>query len=305
MATCQNKNPHQLIFYRENTMKSMTKNLTGLATAVALTSGISLQVSAADWSTTELQLQYGDLDKAFQGGGSDAETDGSTVLTFQHASGWEYGDNFFFIDYINYGRTDYEQANGMDSTSEFYGELYSNFSLGKITGNDLSFAFVKDVGIIAGFNFVAEVDTWYALPGVRLALDLPGFAFANLDTMAYLQMEESKPADGVSINEDDSWMIDFNWAYPFTIGSTKWSLEGHVEYIKGVDQKTRVAGVGVFDEERDDWVLAQPQLRLDLGNFWGTPDRLFVGIEYQYWSSKLGDDETDESVIQALAVWRL
>jgi hypothetical protein len=46
-------------------------------------------------------------------------------------------------------------------------------------------------------------------------------------------------------------------------------------------------------------------LRLDLGNFWGTPDRLFVGIEYQYWSSKLGDDETDESVIQALAVWRL
>ena len=286
-------------------MKTIITRISGLATAVALTAGVSLQASASDWSVNELQYQYGDLKKAFQGGGSESKTDGTSVLTFQHASGWKYGDNFYFIDWLDYGKTDYEKANGQESGTEFYGELYSNFSLGKITGNDLSFAFVKDVGIIAGFNFANEVETWYALPGVRLDLDIPGFAFAHLDTMAYIQMDDSEVADGVSIDEDDSWMIDFNWAYPFSIGSTKWTIEGHIEYIKGVDQKTTVAGVGVFDEERDDWVLAQPQIRMDVGDLWGSPGQIFAGIEYQYWSSKLGDDQTDESVVQALFVWRL
>ena len=286
-------------------IKSIVSNATGLAAIVALTAGTSQFAQAEIWSTTELQYQYGDLKKPFQGGGGDSKTGGTHILTFQHAGGWEYGDNFFFIDWLDYGRTDYEKENDMPRQSEFYGELYSNFSLGKITGNDLSFAFVKDVGVLAGFNFAPEVDTWYTLPGVRFALDLPGFAFANLDVTAYIQMEDTRPADGVSIDEDDSFMIDFNWALPFTIGSTKWSLEGHVEYIDGVDQETTVQGVGVFDEKRDDWVLAQPQLRMDVGDLWGTPDRIFAGIEYQYWSSKLGDDQTDESVVQALFVWRL
>ena len=46
-------------------------------------------------------------------------------------------------------------------------------------------------------------------------------------------------------------------------------------------------------------ILAQPQLRWDIGGENG----LFVGIEYQYWSNKLGT-EVDESVVQLLGVWQ-
>jgi len=284
-------------------MKLLNKTTTAIAGMTLALGAATTQ--AADWSSTEMHLQYGDLEKAFQGGGSDAETGGTTIVTLQHASGWKYGDNFFFFDYLNYGQTDFEAANGESSTTELYGEWYSNFSLGKITGNDLSFLFVKDLGIIAGFNFAPEVDTHYYLPGVRFALDLPGFAFANLDVTAYIQDTASNVGGGVSIDEDDSYMVDFNWALPFKIGSTSWSLEGHVEYIHGADTDVLVSGVGKVDNgERESWILAQPQLRMDMGEvLWNEAGRLYVGIEYQYWDNKLGDKDTDESVVQALAVW--
>ena len=108
-----------------------------------------------------------------------------------------------------------------------------------------------------------------------------------------------------AVEEDDAWIVDFNWAYPFTIGSSKWTIEGHIEYIDGADQKVKVRGVGEFDGERESWILAQPQLRVDIGDFWGAPGQIFAGIEYQYWKNKLGDKETDENVVQALLVWRL
>lgn len=276
----------------------------GLLAGIALTA-VTTTVQSEDWSATEVQLQYGNLKKAFEGGGSGAETDGTSIITFQHAGGWKYGDNFFFIDHLNYGKTDVEDVDGLHSDDEFYGEWYSNFSLGKITGNEIKFGPVKDIGLLAGVNFAAEVDTLYYLPGVRFALDIPGFAFANLDVTAYIQNNSSNAGPGVAIKEDnDGFMIDFNWAYPFKIGNTSWSIEGHVEYIDGVDSEVNIDGVGVVPGERESWVLAQPQLRFDLGEaIGGQAGQLYIGIEYQFWNNKLGDKDTDESVVQALAVW--
>lgn len=34
-------------------------------------------------------------------------------------------------------------------------------------------------------------------------------------------------------------------------------------------------------------------------------EKLFIGIEWQIWINKLGEDNTDENAIQALIVWRL
>lgn len=284
-----------------NLMNKTTTVLAGMTLAFAATTS-----QAANWSNTEMQFQYGDLKKPFQGGGSESKTDGTAIVTLQHASGWKYGDNFFFFDYLNYGKTEFDAINGDSGGTELYGEWYSNFSLGKMTGNDVSFLFVKDMGVIAGFNFAPEVNTHYYLPGVRFALDLPGFAFANLDVTAYIQDSTSDVGGGFGFKEDDSYMVDFNWALPFTIGSTKWSLEGHVEYIGSADSVAVQRGVGeLFDSKRHAWILAQPQLRLDLGDImYGQEGQLFVGIEYQYWDNKLGDKDTTESVVQALAVWR-
>lgn len=248
---------------------------------LATTFAISSQ--AEIWSSTEVHYSDGDLLNPFIG-----KDESATIITLQHAGGHKYGDNFFFVDHTRTKNT----------KTEFYGEWYSNFSLGAITGNDMSFGPVKDVGIIAGLNFATAVDSMWVLPGVRLALDLPGFAFANLDMTYYNHLTTSTMSD----EEKSSYMVDFNWAYPFKIGGTSWSLKGHMEYIGGRD---------VFDSSgnkkavgKEDWFLAQPQLHLDLGEaLGGQAGNLFVGIEYQYWQNKLGVKDQDESTVQLQTVW--
>ncbi|TWX70937.1 hypothetical protein ESZ36_04650 [Colwellia demingiae] len=267
-------------------------------TALALTAALNApMVSAEIWGNTEVQLQaLGELERVGTGGTAD-----TTIITFQHAGGWEYGDNFFFMDYSRYSVNNDANFPVADS-SELYGEWYSNFSLGAISGNDLSFGPVKDIGIVAGFNFAPEVDSAWVLPGVRFALDLPGFAFAQIDVTGYIHQGGGSADSPVFtvVDEDSSFMVDFAWAYPFKIGSTSWSIEGHLEYIDG---RTQVNNFGTT--ELESWILFQPQIRLDLGEVLGhKAQRLFVGVEYQYWKNKLGEKGTDDNAAQLLAVWR-
>jgi len=266
-------------------------------TAFAVAALTVNSVSAETWSNTEVQLQaFGELERVGTGGTAD-----TTIITLQHAGGWEYGDNFFFIDHSRYNVNN--DANfPVEDSSEFYGEWYSNFSIGAITGKKLAFGPVKDVGIVAGANFAPEIDSMWLLPGVRFALDLPGFAFAQVDITGYTHQgggSASSPVFTV-IDEDSSFMVDFAWAYPFKIGSTSWSIEGHLEYIDGRQQINNFGTV-----ELESWVLFQPQIRLDLGEVLGnTPGKIFVGIEYQYWKNKLGEKGTNDNSAQFLAVWR-
>jgi nucleoside-specific outer membrane channel protein Tsx len=251
--------------------------------AGVLASVVAVASQAEIWSSTEVHYSDGDLLNPFSG-----KDESTSIITLQHAGGHKYGDNFFFVDH--------KRVKG--SKTEFYGEWYSNFSLGAITGSDMSFGPVKDVGLIAGFNFAPSVSNMWLLPGVRLALDLPGFAFANLDITAYNNVTTATGAN----KEESSYMVDFNWAYPFKIGSTSWSIKGHMEYIAGrdvVDSLGNKQPVG-----KEDWILAQPQLHFDLGEaIGGEAGNLFVGIEYQYWQNKLGVKDQDESTVQLQTVW--
>ncbi|WP_057833024.1 outer membrane protein OmpK [Colwellia sp. TT2012] len=267
-------------------------------TALALTAALNAPMASAEiWSNTEVQIQaLGELERVGTGGTAD-----TTIITFQHAGGWEYGDNFFFIDYSRYSVNNDANFPVSDS-SELYGEWYSNFSLGAITGSDLSFGPVKDIGLVAGFNFAPEVNSAWVLPGMRFALDLPGFAFAQIDVTAYIHQGGGSADSPVFtvVDEDSSFMIDFAWAYPFKIGSTSWSIEGHLEYIDG-----RIQTNNFGTTELESWILFQPQIRLDLGEVLGQKaQRLFVGIEYQYWKNKLGAKGVDDNTAQLLAVWR-
>ncbi len=247
------------------------------------------------WQTNEVHFQYGrnfaiafapdNMQRDAVLFGNNAEQD-AFVYTFQHADGWAYGDNFFFVDF-----TDAE-----DTGFDLYTEFYANFSLGKITGNDLSFGLIKDVGILAGANYAKEAKVFKFLPGIRLAWDLPQFGFFNTDIMAYID-GSSGAAKGGAPKETDSFIVDVNWALPFTVGDQDFSLEGHVEYIDGRSNE--------FGGDVSWHILGQPQLRYDIGKgLFGKPGHFFAGIEYQFWINKLGDRNTDEHVAQALLVAR-
>lgn len=239
-------------------------------------------VHAFQWMTNEVHVQHAKLERPFTGG-LDEDV---TIFTLQHVDGWKYGDNFFFVDFID----------AEDSGSDVYFEVYSNFSLGKILGKKVGIGPVKDVGLLLGFNRAQDAQVMKYLPGIRLSWDLPGFAFLNTDFTAYIDDSAGLSGGGVP-SEDDGFMLDINWAYPFSYKGHDFSIEGHAEYIS---DRTNELGGDVKAH-----ILAQPQFRYDLGKTaFNKPGKLFVGIEYQYWENKLGDDDTDESVAQALLVYR-
>ena len=113
---------------------------------VTLSALTCLAIHAADRGINEIQFQYGNHATPTFAGDGDAET---MVLTFQHASAWQYGTNYYFIDFLS----DYKEDGFNDE--DFYGEWYPTLSIPKILGQeDFRFGWIRDVRIIAGLIMV-------------------------------------------------------------------------------------------------------------------------------------------------------
>ena len=261
-------------------MRSKAQRVTVLFTLmIAGVLILSQPALGAIWSNTELHLQYGTLDiPEFFPGAPTGDKD-TLIFTFQHASGWKYGDNFFFFDVIT------SEKGGFNDT-DTYGEWYSYFSFRKIGGKEEMKGALKDVRFIAGFNWDPDADVIKYAPGIGLSWNAKGFAFLNTDFTAYIDDSVGSAGGGVGPSEGDSFMFDVNWKRPFKDG--KFSIEGHAEYISSRSNE--------FGGDVKAWVLAQPQFRFYV------KDNIAIGIEYQYWSNKLGTP-TDETAVQALLVW--
>ncbi|MDX2464450.1 MAG: nucleoside-binding protein [Porticoccus sp.] len=235
-----------------------------------------------DFTTTELHYQYG---SNFQRAFSSEPAQQASVYTVQHVNAWKYGDNFFFVDFID----------ARDTGSDVYSEFYSNFSLGKMLDREITAGPIKDIGLIAGLNYSKDAKVYKYLPGVRLSWDIPKFTFFNTDFTAYID-DSRGVAHGGAPAETNSYMVDVSWAIPFSIGRHDFGVEGHVEYIG----KRR----NEFGNRVNSHILAQPQIRYDIGKtLFDSAGILFVGVEYQLWINKLGGDK-DDNVVQALVVMR-
>ena len=232
---------------------------------------------------TEAQFQYGSLANPFLD-----TTTVTVILTMQHASRWKFGDNFFFVDFIDDGGDD--GFNEMDA----YGEWYSNLSLGKVAGSELGFGPVADFGLLAGVALGTDANFRQWLPGARISWNLPRFIFLNTDVM--LGIDAGRGVEGGSPPKlANRIVVDLNGLLPFNFAGQSFSIAGHAEYAGATTDE--------FDDDVPASILAQPQLRWDIGQVvGGSANGLHVGVEYQYWSNKLGTD-VDESVVQLLVVW--
>ncbi|GAB1259165.1 hypothetical protein NBRC116494_36670 [Aurantivibrio plasticivorans] len=244
-------------------------------------------VFGSEWSETELHLQYGNLDAPSFAGGETART---SIVTLQNSSGWKYGQNFFFVDFAFDDNTD-----GFNEASAF-AEFIPTLNLNDVTGSDLSIGPVRALGLVLGLNVATSAKKMKVMPGLKLFFDAPGFAYLNTDIMRYIDKSRGLDKGGAPA-EDDSWQIDTAFLFPFSVGQHRFSVTGHVEYVH--------ARKNDLGDDIPYSVLSQTQFRYDLGHaVWEQKDRLFVGIEYQYWRNKLGDPSTTESAPQLLIVWR-
>ena len=224
---------------------------------------------AAIWSSTAVSVLHGTKNQAIDWDTLQGSDQNLTIITLEHASGWKYGDNFFFFD----------MTKPFDIGSDIYGEWHPRFNLGSITGSDLSFAFVKDVLIATELNVGTN---WRAyLYGVGFNLDIPHFNFFALNVFI---------RDDMNIDDDSTWQISPSWNVPFTLGSARFEFGGFLDY----------AGAEGGGEAQ---LLTQPQLLLDISNFSGKPGNFYAGIEYQYWQNKNGLKDVDENYVQFMGKW--
>ncbi len=230
-------------------------------------------VMAAEWSSTDVQLLYGNNYKL----GSNAPGDTSiTTVTLQHASGWEYGDNYFFFDLT-------AETNGAER-ADIYGEYYPRLSFGKITGTDMSVGILKDVLLSGGINY--GTDLIVALYGISFDLNIPAFDWFRFDVQAFDTVK------GTTGREKLTYQLTPSWSAPINIGPAKFEFSGFIDIIGPTGGGSKIQ------------FLTQPQLRLDVGNFFDKPGKFYAGIEYQYWHNKFGVDGVDDHVPQLLMMYK-
>ena len=224
-------------------------------------------LQAEEWSKTQILYLWGNNFNELAGSDRVINNNMSTI-TLEHANGWSYGSNFFFIDMSS---ADF----GSTKSYKVYSEWAPAFSLSKILNKNLEFAMIKDILISGEIN---QGDDFQAKNiGMRLALSLPKFNF--FDFNVFMRKDNYNK---------QTYQTTLAWNSTFTMGSVPFIFEGFVDYY-GVDFGTEV--------------ISQPRLLID-GKFLGLND-LQAGVEFYYYKSSKSPwrDAIDESVPQITAKW--
>lgn len=240
---------------------------------------------AADWSDTSIGYRTG-AKFAEPFGATDIHKD---ILDLNHASGYKYGSNFFNMDLLLSDEKDPSAPNSGDGAQEVYIVYRNTIDLEKTTGVAAKWGPVRGLGLTLGFDANVKDDAGYnskkrmLVAGPTLNIDVPGFLAVSL-----LQLWESNaPTNeytGVSTpryHYKPHPMLTAAWGIP--IGSLPLSFEGFANFIaaKGKDE----FGGGTKPETNIDM-----QVMYDASTLWGGKNTFKVGLEYQYWRNKFGND---------------
>ncbi|MFK5926575.1 MAG: outer membrane protein OmpK [Desulfuromusa sp.] len=230
---------------------------------LVLVLGFGFAASAAQWSSTKIELLYGWDYERF-----DKDKEEGMILTIANATGWKYGDIFMFADV---GSVDER-----DKTDGIHMEIAPRLSLLRTLGQKPMDGLLKDVYVIVQSDIDANafVNKVTLMGGLSADWNIPGFMFFKTT----LQYRNDPDLDG------DSVQGTLVWNAPFTIGGQNFSFEGFLDY-------TSAEGTSHTN------LLTQPQL------MWLATDNIAVGVEYQYWQNRIGIKDLDESLPQLIVRW--
>jgi len=216
---------------------------------------------ASIWSSTKVEGLYGT-------GLDERSPDGNeATFTIANATGFTWGDSFFFADVTN--------ASDADSTSGTHLEFGPRYRFFK----------PKESRLIKGIYGIVQADMTsnrfttkiVKMAGGSLDWDVPGFKFVK----THLQYRNDPTKEGSSVQ------FNLVWSKSFTISDENFSFEGFLDWTSG-------EGEGFGSESN---LLMQPQV------LWHANENFAVGVEYQYWNNRLGIDDLDESAPQIMARW--
>lgn len=256
------------------------------ATLFAATASIA-PAQAADWSDTSIGLRYGTkFAEPFN-----KNDIAKTIVNLNHASGYAYGSNFFNADMLLSDSKDPSSAGATSGAHEIYVVYRHTLDLGKISGKPLQFGPVRGLGLTAGFDFNTKTDAGYnskkrmLVLGPTAMLDVPGF----LNVSLLMLWESNAPYSTFThvatprYSYDTHPMLTAAWGIPLG-KDTGFSFEGFANWI--ASKGNNEFGGGTKPETNID-----AQVMYDMSGVVGAKPRTFkLGLEYQYWRNKFGNN---------------
>ena len=159
-----------------------------------------------------------------------------------------------------------------------------------VTITAMKFGPVRGIGLTAGFDVNTKTDAGYnskkrmVVAGPTLMMDVPGFL--NVSLLAL--WESNAPFSTFSnvstprYSYDTHPMLNVAWGIP--LGSTGLSFEGFANFIASKG-KNEFGGNTAAETNID------MQLMYDMSGLVGAKPKSFkLGLEYQYWKNKFGND---------------
>ena len=242
---------------------SVTKPLTIAAVTVIAMGTMSTSANAKRFfSDTSISVLYGtDYELAEEGE--------LTTLTLEHASAFDWGGLFFFVDRLQ-GSSDAAGSRAKD----IYGELSPKFKI-----SDYSNSFIKQVNLAGTYEFGTsssgfEQDNYLVGVGVDLDIPIDGMKYASASLYHAFNDDTFSDAD------DQQITLTYGWE------KNNFVVDGYVDYSFNNDDKK-------------DSLHINPQIKYNLQEVLGIDNRVELGVEYSYWNNKFGQDVT-QSVPSAL-----
>jgi hypothetical protein len=274
-------------------MKNLGKGVRGITAAAATTAAAiavmgawASSAAAAEWSDTSIGWRYG---KKFREPFNPDDIS-KNILNLTHVSGYKYGTNFFNVDLLMSDSKDPGAGPGGTAGSSGAQEAYvvyrNTVALSRVTGKEYKYGgVVRDFGATFGFDWNTKNDFGYAskkrmlVLGPTVMMDVPGFL--NIGVVA---LKESNAPVGHPSRFTYKTHPALTVAWGIPIGSSAFSFEGFALYIgsKGKDE---------FGAQTKAETNFDGQIMLDVGAVTGGPKGTFkVGLEYQWWKNKFGND---------------
>jgi len=281
-----------------DTVRHTTGRTQWFVIAAALSLGV-LAAQTPDASAAEDEKLLLWMDNSYStlyGGGFEIDDgDQWDPLLLEHVSGWSFGDFYTFVEY-----TRFRNPTGEDSTS-WYGEISPRLSFGKILGKDMSFSIFdgnvtvwNDALLAVTYERGRDSDlTESLLVGLGFDMDLSVFGivgdrFEHFQLNIYARNELNNGAGSDPERGFKDLQLTVVAAYPLQIGRAKILIDGFVDFV---------AGFGPQDRN----FHFSPQIKLDIGNFWGKPGKLYAGVDIDYWTNKYGHQDSDTFETDQLA----
>lgn len=240
---------------------------------------------AADWSDTSLGWRYG-TQFAEPYNNQDIS---KNILSLTHVSGYKYGTNFFNVDALFSDSKDPSSVGATTGAHEVYIVYRNTLDMEKLTGTSYKTGWIRGWGITGGFDVNTKTDAGYnskkrmLVLGPTLMMDVPGFLNIGL----HLLNESNAPYNGYQNISVPRYtyklhpMLALSWGIPV---AQNLSFEGYADFIasKGKDE---------FGNQTAAETNIDMQLMYDIGaGLGGSKNTFKLGLEYQYWKNKFGND---------------